>query len=274
MECERGRRNEEEGSVAKLQTRGVAVLTEVGEDDAVALLEPIENLDRVHRPSPELHASPCRGTAVGVEAEDLDRGVRLSVSGTSDEERVRQPLDLDGAVDGQIGTRSGWERAVEGDVDAHRAVARGGVDARDAPRDDAIARVDRRALPDRDVLRLRLRNAEHRLEAARLDDFRQRRAGHRPLTDLEWKLLEHAVGAGGDAHGGDLLATEGEDLAQAPDLRALHVELRGDRIGVHAQPLLLDRIARLELLLLVLRPLQVRGGDQLLGSEPIADFDG
>ena len=70
----------------------------------------------------------------------------------------RQALELDGAVDGEVGPRALGQRALERDVDGHRAVLGGGIDARPRVPGTIPLRVSMAAAwPSCDVLGLRLR---------------------------------------------------------------------------------------------------------------------
>ena len=62
---------------------------------------------------------------------------------------------------------------VELDVDGDRALLRRRVDADDLALDDAVARVDLRALADGEVPRLRFRDAQFGLQPGRIGDARE-----------------------------------------------------------------------------------------------------
>ena len=87
----------------------------------------------------------------------------LGKSRTADVEDVVETLELDRAVDAQVGTRAFRQLAVERDVDCDGALFDRGIDASDVAGDDAVARVDRGRLIDLNILRLRLRDFDLRL---------------------------------------------------------------------------------------------------------------
>ena len=67
--------------------------------------------------------SPC-------EPEQADDTVLLSEHRPADEDDVVEPFELDRAVDRQVGTRSARQLSVERNVDQHRSVLDGRIDAR------------------------------------------------------------------------------------------------------------------------------------------------
>src|SRR5574343_620388 len=69
-------------------------------------------------------------------------------------------FEFNRAVDGEIGASAAGELSVDGDVDEHGAVLHGGIDARDAAFNDAVAGVDLRELAVGDVLGLGLGDAD------------------------------------------------------------------------------------------------------------------
>src|SRR4051812_33799788 len=113
-------------------------LRHVGQNDLVAGLESFEDLDGVHRGASELHLGGER-LAARLHLEDRDGAVLLAERRASDEDDVVELLELDGAVDAQVRTRSRRQVAVHDHVDADRPARRGGVDAWDVPLDDAVA---------------------------------------------------------------------------------------------------------------------------------------
>ena len=67
------------------------------------------------------------GITIGPEPEEPDRGVGLAVGRAADVQHLAQPLDLDGAVDAQVGTGAAGQRILERDVDRDGAAGRGGI---------------------------------------------------------------------------------------------------------------------------------------------------
>src|SRR5262245_29240605 len=159
--------------------------THVREDHAIPRFETFDNLHRVHRALAELDLDARRLVAVLVDEEETHEALLLPERGTSHEQRVLEPVELDRAVDREVRPRALRELALERDVDGDRSVLRGGVDARDLPGHDAVARVDRGGLADGDVLGLRLGDLQLRLQLLGLDDLREHRPRLRELSDLD-----------------------------------------------------------------------------------------
>ena len=91
------------------------------------------------------------------------------------------------------GTRAFGQLAVERDVDRDRAVLHGRIDAGHHPVDDAIARVDAGLLADLNVLGLRFRDLDFRLEPTGIRDAGEVGAGRDLLAHFHRDDLEHAV---------------------------------------------------------------------------------
>ena len=89
----------------------------VGQDHALARHEALHDLDRVDGAAAEFDRHAHGGLAVGRELEQRDRGIRLAVRGAARIDHLRQALDLDGAVDRQVGARAARQFADEFDVD-------------------------------------------------------------------------------------------------------------------------------------------------------------
>ena len=100
----------------------------VREDHLVARLQALDDFDLVHRAASELHVGPDR-FAVGGQLEQADGAVLLAERRPADIDDVVELLELDRAVDAQVGTRAGGQRPVEDDVDADRAAGRLRIDA-------------------------------------------------------------------------------------------------------------------------------------------------
>ena len=108
-----------------------------------------------------------------------------------------------------------------------------------------------------DVLGLRLRDAQLGLQHGRIAHPRQVRAGGDALPFLERHLLQNAGHPCPHMQVGHLLLPQ---LVQRPPpvhLGLLDRELRLDGAGGHLQPFLLERVARVELLLGRLRLLEL-----------------
>src|SRR5829696_7989231 len=185
-------------------------LRRVGEDDRVALAQALQDLDVVDGGAAELDLG-ARGLApVGADLEERDGRLPAAARRrAADVEYVLQALKFDGPVHAQVHARALRHRAFEPHVHGERAVARGRVDALDAPGDGAAAaRVDGGGLAERDVLDLRLGNLERGLEARRVGDARDVGARRDLLSDLDRHLLQDARGAGPHLERGDLLLVE------------------------------------------------------------------
>ena len=107
---------------------------------------------------------------LGVKLEDADGRAVLGEGRAADVEDVVEPLELDRAVDAQVGARAFRQRAIEGDVDRDGALLDRGIDAGDVAGDDAVAGVDRGRLVDLNIFRLRLRDLDLRFQFRRIGD--------------------------------------------------------------------------------------------------------
>src|SRR6185369_4207957 len=109
-----------------------------------------------------------------LDLEQADRALGLAIRGAADEGDILELLDLDGAVDAEIGARTLRQGAIECDLDGDRPGLRRRIGTNDVPFDRAVVvQVDDSALPNGDILGLRLRDAQHGLEATRLRDARE-----------------------------------------------------------------------------------------------------
>ena len=88
-----------------------------------------------------------------------------------------------------------------------------------------------RLLADLDVLRLRFRDLDFRLEAARVGDAGEVRARRDLLADFDRHDLQHSLEAGADLQLVALLAGELKHGARLIDERLLHGELGAGRFG-------------------------------------------
>ena len=141
---------------------------------------------------PSLHLRAHRLARRLIDPEQADRALLLAEGRAADEEHVVEPLELDGAVDAQVGTRAARQLAGELDVDRDGALLRRRVDADDLAFDDAVAGVDLRALADGQVLGLRFRDPQLGLQTGRVGDTREVGARRHLLADADGNLLEHA----------------------------------------------------------------------------------
>src|SRR5690606_34562929 len=142
----------------------------VGQNDLVARRETLQYLDGVDRRAADLHRHTHGVAAAFDQLEQADSGVGLPVYRPPGEHHTRQTLDLDRAVDGEIGTHAARHLSLQLDVHLHCAVADGGVDANHTAFDDTVTRVDPDALVDLHVARLRLRYLQRGLHVVRARD--------------------------------------------------------------------------------------------------------
>ena len=86
----------------------------------------------VDRAASELDLGARCASPFGRQLEEPDGAVLLPERRAPDVDDVVEPLELDRAVDAQVGPRARRQLAFEDDVDADRAAGRRRVDARDA----------------------------------------------------------------------------------------------------------------------------------------------
>ena len=214
--------------------------------------------------------------AVCSDLEQAHGAVLLTEGRAPDVDHVLEQLEPDRAVNAQVGTCAGRQRAFERDVDAHRAVQRRRVDARDPALDDAVPRVDFGGLADGDVPRLRFRNPQLRLQAHRVrhaDEVRalvDLRAHFDPVT----KHLEDTVHGGLDLQILELADAQLIGRAAQVHFGFLRRELRLDAHPRHLEPPLLDRQPVLQLF--GVRPglLERDGRNQLVLGELLIRLEG
>ena len=128
----------------------------IGKDDLVAGVEAAHDFDRVDGAFAELHRCAQRFAAAGDELEHADGIVFLPECRAADEYDVIEALQLDRAVDAEIGTRAFRQRLVKCNIDSDRALLDRGIDSSGVAFHDAITCVDRGLLVWLNVFRLRL----------------------------------------------------------------------------------------------------------------------
>ena len=133
---------------------------------------------------PSLTCTRSAFDAVRADLEQADGALVLAERRAPHEQHVVQPFELDRAVDAQVG--HGALRQIAGQRHVHRAraVLHRRIDARDAAFDDAVARVDFGLLADLNVLGLRFRDLDFRLQPARIGDAGEVGARARPAGRL------------------------------------------------------------------------------------------
>ena len=122
----------------------------------------VRDFDGVDGAAAELHRRANRFGTARDEFENADGAVVLAKSGPADVDDVVESLELDRAVDAQIGARAFRQFAVDRHIDRDRSLLHRGIDADDVAFNDAVARVDRRLLVDLNIFRLRLRDLDLR----------------------------------------------------------------------------------------------------------------
>src|SRR5205085_7232325 len=114
----------------------------VREDDLIAFVQAFGNFDGRDGAAAQLHLHAVGLVAVLRHLEELDLPLRLRAGGTADVEHVGELLDLDGALDGQVGAGTLGQFAFERDVDLDRALVGGGRDTGNRALDEPVAGVD------------------------------------------------------------------------------------------------------------------------------------
>src|SRR3954451_7069765 len=215
-------------------------LRDVGDDDAVAGLQSFADFDVGGRGAAEGDGDFVGGVSVCGDFENGCGRVLGRSHRTADVKRVGNAVELHDGVDGKVGTRAGGKRTIDAEIDGDRAFAHGGIDARYDGVDDAVARVDRGALPDCDVFRLRLRNANLGFESVRPRDARQIRAGRDALSGLHANLLQDAIDSGAHVQRLGLLPPQRGERTPLLDLRLQRGETQSLRFAHDAQPLIFE----------------------------------
>ncbi len=180
--------------------------------------------------------------------EQTNGAVRLAVCGTAREQYLWQALDLDGAVDRQIGPRALRQWAREVDVHLYRALLDGGVDAYDLSGHDAVARVDAHRLTNLNVARLGLRDVDLGAQIVGSRDARDVLTECQGLTVFREHLLQHAGHTGAHFEPVDLLLLALVGVTHLRHVRLACRDLRLDGVGELCNPIRFDLEAYLELL--------------------------
>src|SRR5687768_2816729 len=111
--------------------------------------------------------------------------------GTTSEDDVVQPLELDRAVDVHVGTRTRWQSSVDRYVYCNSASLRRRIHPRHMTPHHSISSVDQRGLTDGEVPGLRLSDAEHCLE---LTGLQAHFAGNTRLNGLQCQNIQWPSG--------------------------------------------------------------------------------
>src|SRR5262245_30463497 len=128
----------------------------VGQNDLVARRQAFEHLDAVGRAAAVEDGDPGGGVAVDAELEKAGASLGLARGRPGDGEGVLDVLDLDGAVDREVGAGAARQLAFEGHVHQHGAFGDRGVDAHHLAGHLAVAGVDQGGQAEGHVARLGL----------------------------------------------------------------------------------------------------------------------
>jgi len=216
----------------------------IRKDDAIPLMKSTENLYLGHRSLTDLHLDPSGGLAVGVNAEEADGAVRVAECRAPHMEHVVELLDVDRAVDAEIGNRAGRERPIEGYVNGARSVQYGGINAGNVAGNDAVVGVDFGGLAELDVVGLGFGDLQGGLELIGDDDLGDGGAGGDMLTDGDGsgERGQHTGDAGRDLKSGFLILIEGELIPGLVDFGLLGGELNLDGVLLHLKLLETDLV--------------------------------
>src|SRR5262245_43204417 len=183
----------------------IAQLRSVGDDHLVAGLQTAADFNLRHGGLPQLHGHGRSVDVVRLHPEEFDLAVFLAERRSLHLEDVRQPEQLDGAVNAKAGNRVFRQCAYELDCDFDRALYRRRIFAGDDSRNFYAAQVNHRLLSLLNVPGLRLGDLDLGLEPRRVGDARERLAdGHR-LSDLDQQFLQDSIKACLDVQIGSLL---------------------------------------------------------------------
>src|SRR5215213_22806 len=236
----------------------------VGQDDAVAFAQTADDFDGVDRAAPEFHLHALGGIGLLGRAEQLEQAHRAALlpeRRAPDIQDVIQPFEFNRAIHAQVRPCPPGQRSGERDVHEHRAVLRGGIDARDAPFDLAVPGIDGRLEANLEVLGLRFRNPQLRLEPPGRRHTREIRTDCDALANLDRHDLQYARDACPYLEGLDLAAAQLVERPPLCDPRLLRGELRLCRVAANLETLLLDAMTVLELV--GLDPRDLRGHRRL-----------
>ena len=114
----------------------------------------------------------------------------------ADIQHVRQPLDLNRALDAQVRPSPLRQRAVQRHVHRHRSVYHRRIDSHHVPGDHSVVCIHRSLLSDGDVFRLRLGDLKLRLQMRRLRHPRQHGSLRHFLPHFHIQLLQHPIDTG------------------------------------------------------------------------------
>src|SRR5277367_5016112 len=179
---------------------GVVPSAHVREDDGVALLQSFKYLDAVDRSASNFDRDSHGCLAIGAQFEQADRAVFVAERGTAYVKHVRHPVEIDGSIDAQVGTRAQWHGPRKLYVNRDRSVHYGEINSHYFAFDHAVVGIDLGWLPDLDVARLGLGDLQCSLQLIRLYHLRQHCPGIHMLPYLQRHVrgLQHSVDSRAD----------------------------------------------------------------------------
>src|ERR1700722_9062870 len=150
----------------------------VGEDHLVAILQPAQNLYRVHGTATQCYLHSRRRLSVALQLEHANRALLLAIGRASGKKHTRYTLQVNRPVHTQVRHRTRGQVAVQGHINGTSAVLYRRIDSRDLASDETVMRVYLCQLTELHILSLGLGNFELRLKAIRVGDFGDGRSCH------------------------------------------------------------------------------------------------
>src|SRR5215469_10027274 len=123
----------------------------VGKNYLIPRLEPVYDLNGVHRAFAQLHRSTHSFRTAVDQLEHSHGVVFLAESRTPYVNDVVQMFELDGSVDAEIWPRAFRQRLIKRDIDRHRPLLHCRIDSRNVAVCNAIASIDDCFLADLNV---------------------------------------------------------------------------------------------------------------------------
>src|SRR5947209_8010386 len=133
----------------------------------ITLFEPAHNFNIGHRPTAKLHLNAGSSLAIGINLKHAYGALLLAESRTSYIEHIIQALQGDRTVYAQVRTHALGQLAFQLHVHGDGSILHRRINTHDRAFDDAVMRINFRALPKLDVLGLGFGNLQFRLEMFR-----------------------------------------------------------------------------------------------------------
>src|SRR5580700_1339720 len=137
-------------------TIGVIPARHVGQNDGVAFAQAFDDLDRIHRGSPNLYWHAQGSLPARAEFEQADGAVLLPERRPAYIEHVVHPLQVDGSIHAQFRPRALGKFPGEFYVDRHRSVLYSRIDTHHCAGNQTVVSINRRKLTNLHVARLGL----------------------------------------------------------------------------------------------------------------------